>query len=306
MVLRADLGILPGVRNGSHQFSIGLGLVVAALFWGGNNVALRYLVLHWPPVWTGASRFLCAGLLLSAGLRYTDWLGPTTQLPRGVRLRLWYRGGLSLAIYITVCYASLQYIPSSHFALHLAAAPVWVLIWEGRLTSSRGSFLKISAAVLTLSGVLVLLWPAIRHGQAPWYGEAMGFAAGLLWTWYNRQAQVHAQEMTGIEVTAATLWRAGVWLLPITAVEVSVRPIHWDLQLVLIQAYCIVFGGAASFALWNRALKHWPASRVFLFGNLVPVSTILWAFVLLNEPLTPTLGWALLLILAGVWLGRRS
>ncbi|MSU35242.1 MAG: DMT family transporter [Pedosphaera sp.] len=306
VVLEANLGILRPVRDRSHQISIGLGLVLAAVLWGSNNVGLRYLVQQWPPVWTGASRFLCAGMLLTAGLRFTGWLGPTTRLSRGAQIQLWFRGGFSLAAYIAVCNGSLQYIPSSHFALHLAAAPVWVLIWEGQLAPSRHSFPKMSAALLTFSGVLLLLWPAIRNGQAPWYGEALGVCAGLLWTWYTRESQVHVREMTGIEVTAATMWRAGVWLLPLAAFELSVRPIHWDLRLLLIQAYSIVFGGAAAFVLWNRALKHWPASRVFLFGNLVPVSTMVWAFVLLNEPVTPRLGWALLLILAGVWLGRRS
>jgi drug/metabolite transporter (DMT)-like permease len=71
-----------------------------------------------------------------------------------------------------------------------------------------------------------------------------------------------------------------------------------------VQGYCIVAGGVMAFALWNRALGQWPASRVLLFNNLIPVSTMAWAHFCLGEPVTPTFLVALLLIALGVVLGQ--
>ena len=42
------------------------GLVIAVALWGGNNAGTKWLVGAWPPIFTGGTRFLCAGLLLLA------------------------------------------------------------------------------------------------------------------------------------------------------------------------------------------------------------------------------------------------
>ena len=42
-------------------------LVFAVFLWGASNAGTKLLVAGdapWPPVWTGATRFLCAGLVL--------------------------------------------------------------------------------------------------------------------------------------------------------------------------------------------------------------------------------------------------
>src|SRR6478672_1835991 len=76
--------------------ALATGLLMAVFLWGGTNTATRYLVGIWPPIWTGATRFLCAGLLLLGILRWTTWLGTRSALSADIARRLWWRGGLSL------------------------------------------------------------------------------------------------------------------------------------------------------------------------------------------------------------------
>ena len=72
----------------------------------------------------------------------------------------------------------------------------------------------------------------------------------------------------------------------------------------MVQVYCIVAGGVVTFAIWNNALRHWPASQVLLFNNLIPLSTMLWARIWLGEPVTATFWVAMILVVTGVVLGR--
>ena len=74
-------------------------LVFAIFLWGGTNIGVKYLVGFWPPIWVGCSRFLCAGLLLLAILRWTEWLGTSAHVSNELKSSLWWRGGLSLAVY---------------------------------------------------------------------------------------------------------------------------------------------------------------------------------------------------------------
>ena len=61
-----------------------------------------------------------------------------------------------------------------------------------------------------------------------------------------------------------------------------------------------------AFALWNNALRHWKTSQVYLFNNLVPVSTMTWAHFCLDEPFTRTFWAAMLLIGTGVLIGQAN
>src|SRR5215831_11011267 len=99
--------------------ALALSLVFAVFLWGGNNVGTKFIVGTWPPIWTGGTRFLCAGLLLLAVLRWTKWLGALSPLTADLRRRLWLHGGLSLAIYIVTFNWALRYTSASHVALYL-------------------------------------------------------------------------------------------------------------------------------------------------------------------------------------------
>lgn len=272
--------------------------------WGGNNTGVKFLVGSWPPVFVGATRFLAAGLLLLLVLRCTSWLGDWQPVPRQVRVRLWLRGGLSLAVYIVTFNWAVRFTSVSHVTLLLAASPLWALLWEAPATRRRELVRKCLAIVLTLLGVAVLFWPALRSSTASWPGEALGLLGSLLWANYGQQCRALGDSLNGAEITAHTMWRAAIWLAPVAAFEVAGSDLPWRTNLVLVQAYCVVAGGVVAFALWANALRHWETSRVLLFNNLIPVSTMAWAWLCLGESLTPTFGLALVLISAGVMLGQ--
>src|SRR5947207_1183267 len=68
-----------------------LSLLFAVFLWGGSNTGTKFIVGTWPPIWTGASRFVCAGLLLLLLLRFTHWLGAMSPLDSAIKRRLWWR-----------------------------------------------------------------------------------------------------------------------------------------------------------------------------------------------------------------------
>ncbi len=286
---------------------IGLGLLLAVFLWGGTNVGTKFVLGSWPPMWTGGSRFLVAGLLLSGVLAWTDWLGRSAPLDSSLRRALWWRGGLSLAVYIVVFNVAVSYTAVSHVALYLGAAPVWALLWEGRPALAWGTLQRYAAALVALAGVLVLLWPAAAGAGGNWRGEVLGLAASVLWTNYGHQCRVLGARLPGAQGSAETMWRAGVLLVPLGLLEIwHARGLAWRGDLAFVHAYCIVAGGVAAFAIWSQALRFWPTSRVLLFNNLVPVSTMAWAWACLDEPVTRTFGLAMVLVVGGVGLGQAN
>lgn len=282
---------------------IGSSLVLAVILWGGNNVGLKFLARDWPPAWTASIRFLIGGGLLLGILRWSSWLGRLQPVAPERNLALWWRGGVLLAFFMLVCNLTFQHLPASHFALHMAASPVWALLFEGGFTRTWRTLRQVAAIALALAGVGVLLAPALRQHSSSLLGESLGLACGLGWTIYSRQARHLSQFAPAVEITARSMWRAGLILLPFGIIEIARHPIAVDTRSTLSLLYCSVFGAAAAYGLWNHALTLWPGSRVFLFSNLIPVTTMTGAYLILGEPLTSTFAGAMLLILAGVLLG---
>ena len=281
-------------------------LLLVVIMWGGNNTGTKWLVATWPPVWTGASRFLLAGFALLAILRFTRWLGKFKPLARAQYHQLWLRGGLSLAAYIMVFAWALRLTAASHVALYLGASPVWALLWEERPKRNWANARRYGAALLAVSGVLVLFWPALKTANTNLAGEFCGLASSLLWANYNHQSRFLSATIPGLEIAASAMWMAGVWLLPFGLVEIAAHGLKIDAPHLWVQALCIVFGGVVPYALWNSALRYWRTSQVMLFNNFIPLTTTAWAHYTLREPITPTFCAAMVLIVAGVILGQAD
>jgi len=294
------------VSQPKHNVAIAGSLLFVAFLWGGNNAGTKWLVALWPPIWTGGIRFLLAGLLLLAVLRFTSWLGEYRPLTSGLRRQLWLRGGLSLAVYIVVFNWALRLTAASHVALYIGASPVWNLLWEERPQRTWASARRYGAALLALGGVLVLFWPAMQTAKLDLLGEFLGLAASILWANFSHQMRILSASLSGAEVAAHTMWISGIVLMPFGLAEIAMRGIPINAGCLGVLAFCILFGGVIPYALWNNALRHWRTSQVVLFNNLIPLSTMTWAWFFLHEPFTPKFWAAMILIVAGVVLGQAN
>jgi drug/metabolite transporter (DMT)-like permease len=203
------------------------------------------------------------------------------------------------------CWA-LRLTAASHVALYIGASPVWALLAEQRPQKNWASVRSYGAAMLALTGVFVLFWPALKNSSFNVAGECCGVGASLLWANYNHQSRILAQTIHGVEVAAGSMWMSGVWLLPIAIAEIAVYGLKLDAPHIGIQSLSVVFGGVVPYAFWNSALRHWQTSRVMLFNNFIPLTTATWAHFVLGEPITPTFCAAMILILAGVAIGQME
>lgn len=279
-------------------------LLFTIFLWGGNNVGTKWLVAHWPVIWMGSIRLLLAGPVLLAVLRFTNWLGEWRTPTAAQQKQMWFGGGLSLALYIIAFNWGLKLTAASHVALCLGASPVWALLADERPQRSWKSARRYGAAALAASGVIVLFWPALQHAKLSLVGDFLGLVASILWAVFSRQIRSHSAQLSGVEVAAHTMWMAGAWLLPIGLIEIVTQGITIHSRELGILGLCVMLGAVVPYALWNSALRHWQTSRVMLFNNLIPLSTMLWANHFFGEPITPTFWMAMILIVAGVVLGQ--
>lgn len=241
-----------------------------------------------------------------AVLRYTKLLGEFQSLAPAQMRQLWFRGGLSLAVYAATFSCALRLTAASHVALYVGASPVWALFVEQRPAKNWSTVRRYGAALLATSGIFILFWPALKSSWFNPAGEVLGICASWCWANYSHQSRILAHSIHGVEVAANSMWMSGVWLLPVAIYEISTHNVPLDASHVGVQTLSIIFGAVVPYALWNSALRHWQTSRVMLFNNFIPLTTAIWAHYALGEPLTPTFLTAMALVILGVAVGQMD
>src|SRR5664279_81889 len=138
---------------------VAFGLVY--VFWGSTYLGIGIAVEHIPPAAMCAARFLIAGIIM---LGYCAVSGRRIKFSPLQLVHLAIVGILLLmGGNLTLSYAE-RLVPTGLAALLVAVTPLWFLVLDSLLLgdhhiSRRG---KVGLAI-GIAGVVVLIWPELRH-----------------------------------------------------------------------------------------------------------------------------------------------
>ncbi|MFB7670352.1 DMT family transporter [Kitasatospora purpeofusca] len=266
---------------------------VAPVAWGANYYVTREFLPADRPLWGAALRALPAGLLLLA-LR-----------PRRPRGAWWWRtavlGLLNTAGFFVLLYIASQSLATSVASTVMAASPLAMLLLAWLLTAARPARAHLLGALVGLAGVGLMLLtrsepvslPGLSASVAAMLVSSLGYVLAARWR-------------EGADVLATTAWQllaGGLVLLPLAAVFEGppVAPAGRELAAF---GYVAVVATALAFAAWFAGLRRLPAGTVGLLGLLNPLTGVLLGTAVAGERLGPPQFAGLVLVLAGVALGR--
>src|SRR5512136_2820068 len=190
----------------SLRWRIVLAFAAVYLIWGSTYLAIRFAIETIPPYLLGGVRFLIAGGLLYAVLRWRGVKAPTRRQWRAALivggLLLWGgNGGVMIAE---------QYVPSSLAALIIAMVPLWMVLlnwgWGDRIRPNAGTALGVG---LGLAGIVLIAAPgqSAAQGAVNPVGLLILMLASLSWSigsLYSRKAALPANALlsTAMEMLA--------------------------------------------------------------------------------------------------------
>jgi probable blue pigment (indigoidine) exporter len=266
---------------------------VAPVAWGTNYFVTHEFLPADRPLYGAALRALPAGLVLLALCR---------QLPRGA---WWWRsavlGLLNMSVFFVLVYAASQLLPTSVASTVMAVAPLTMMLIAWPLVSERPRPAHLAGAAIGLGGVCLMLLsgvgtvsvPGILASAAAMLVSSFGYILAKRWN-------------AGGDVLASTAWQltaGGLFLLPVAA-AVEGRPPALSGQTLLAFGFVTLIATALAFVAWFTGLRHLPTGTVGLIGLLNPVTGVLLGTVVAKEVLTLQQLGGLVLVLAGVVLGR--
>jgi len=275
------------------------------LFWGTTYLAIRIGVRTVPPALFGGLRFLTAGLIF---LAYLKWRGHAFPQRREL-LDMVIVGVALLAISNGIVIWAEQWVPSSIAALLVATLPFWMAGFEAALPSGeRLTLRKATGIVIGFIGLVILFSPEIKtafdmaylKGVLALLFAPLSWAAGSVYS-KSRPAKCHP-------LMAATLQMiiAGTILILIGGIFGEWNRFSFDIEGFAATAYLIVFGSIVGYGSFVYALAKLPVTKVSMYAYVNPVIAVLLGWLILNERMDWSVVIATTVVLLGVILVKSS
>lgn len=281
-------------------------LVLTMLLWGGTFIAGRILAETMNPAGAAFLRFAIASLAMMAAVPLLE--GKMTLPPRRLWLPLFLLGLTGVFSYNVFFFNGLQHISAGRASLIVAGTPLTITLFAALFLGERLTALKIGGVLLSFTGAVVVIGngdPTTLLSGGFGRGEQALLGCVLSWSAYSligRRVLQTLPPLTAVCYSALV----GTLLLAIPAAGTgifthldAINPLSW-----LSLAYLGLGGTALAFSLYYMAIKRIGAARAGIFINLVPVFSLLLAWLLLGEIIKPTVLAGGVLVLAGVSLAN--
>jgi drug/metabolite transporter (DMT)-like permease len=256
------------------------------VFWGSTYLGIGIAVEHIPPALMCGARFSIAGILM---------LGYCALTGRRIRFSARQLGHLAavgilllMGGNLTLSYAELI-VPTGLAALLIAVTPLWFLVLDSLLLgdhhiSRRGKI----GLMIGIAGVVVLIWPDLRHPNALGHRELWWSLALQLgsFSWAFGSVLSKKWQTAAVDPFSAIAWQvmfAGLANL-IFAVVVE-RPSHvlWTARGVGAILYLVVCGSIIGYTAYIWLLQHVPTSKVSTYAYVNPVVAVFLGWLVLHE-----------------------
>ena len=274
-------------------------LAATWLVWGSTYLAIKYALISFPPFFQMGTRFLCAGVLLLAWMRWrgAPWPDPTQWRNALVLGTLMLGGGMGGTAVAEVT------VGSGLVVAFIAVSPLMIaglnLLW-----GVKPGRLEAAGIAMGLAGVLLLTQGA--GFQASPAGLAAIAIACVTWSIGSVLSQRSLPLAPGAMGFASEMVCGGVVLLAFSAIA-GERP-QWPPQPVAAAAwlYLVVFGSLIAFNAYMVLLARASAGLASSYTFVNPVIAMLLGVAVAGEVVTGFEWLAAGVVLAGVVLMLRG
>ncbi len=270
----------------ASQWKIIVAFGLVYVFWGSTYLGIGIAVEQIPPGVMCAARFLVAGTVMLA------YCALTGRRIRFSARQLGHFAAVGILLLmggnLTLSYAE-RIVPTGLAALLTAVSPLWFLVLDSLLLgdhhiSRRGKI----GLVIGIAGVIVLIWPDLRHSNALGHRELwwlLGLQLGSL-SWALGSVLSKKWQTAAGNPFSATAWQlvfAGIANLVFALLVEKPASATWTFRGVGAILYLVVFGSWIGYTAYIWLLQHVPTSKVSTYAYVNPVVAVFLGWLVLHE-----------------------
>lgn len=272
-------------------------LLTLGAIWGASFMFMRVAASDFGPFALVEVRLTLGALILLPFL----WR-ERARFTGAIWLRIAGVGIINSAIPFVLFAWAAQRAPAGIGAISNATAAMFTALVALMLYGERISVRRSIGLVVGFVGVVVLA-SGKTSGGSVWPAALAGTSAALLYGFGANFLRRYLGGLPAGATAAATLVCASILLSPLAIATWPAAPIpmkSW-LSAILLGVLCT----GAAYMLFYRLIYRIGAPRASTVTYLIPLFGVMWAWLLLDEPVTPSMAIACTLILGGVALSQQ-
>ncbi|HVI46158.1 MAG TPA: EamA family transporter [Chitinophaga sp.] len=276
-------------------------LLAVYIVWGSTYLGMKIATRAVPPFLISALRFLLAGSILLAIGYYKERTWPMKKQ----LLSACFVGVLLIGIGNTSVALAVHYMPSGLVALIVAAMPAWFVGLDWAFFSKKKpALLTVAGIVLGFVGLFILfnpfsarnidsfpLWPVgiVAFGSICW-------ATGSLFV--QRLPMPTQMTSTAIQMLAGSIFSF--------AASAFLEPDAWGTlagitaETTTAYLYLVFIGSLVGYTSYSWLTRNAPPRLTATYAYVNPVVAMLLGWAIGNEAVTPLIGIASAIVIAGV------
>jgi drug/metabolite transporter (DMT)-like permease len=283
-------------------------LILTAVFWGGTFIAGRVVAKDVGPFSAAFFRFFIASIFLVLFTYKIE--GRLPVLPKRQIFPVFLLGMTGVFLYNVFFFKGLKLIHAGRAAVIIAGNPIFITLLSAYFFKEKLNLIKIAGIMLSVTGAVIVISKGSFHeivtGGVGW-GEIFIFGCVFSWVAYSL---IGKAVMDGLSPLAAVSYSSviGAFFLFFPAFFEGAmhnfrqyHPADWAGLF-----YLGFFGTVIGFVWYYEGIKKIGPMKASLFINFVPISAVVMAFFILDEPITLSLLIGTLLVCSGVYLTNKK
>jgi drug/metabolite transporter (DMT)-like permease len=273
--------------------------MLAMILWASSFIALKLAFRTYHPMVVIFGRLAVASICFMLFIRQFK----ATRYRSGDWKPILFMAFCEPCLYFLFEAKALEQTTASQAGMISALLPLMVAV-------AARIFLKETITLRTLSGFIMAIVGAIwmsvggtasEDAPNPALGNFFEFIAMMCAVGYIITLKRLTERYSPFLMTAFQAVVGSFFYFPILFLPSTVLPTQFDLGGTIAVVYLGAFISFGAYGLYNLGLSRVPASHASAFINLIPVFTVIFGWLILNERFSPHQYYAALLILIGIF-----
>ncbi len=281
-----------------------IGALITILLWGTTFISTKVLLRSFQPVEILLIRFIIGTIALfliyPKIFKFTSWKREGTFAIAGL---------LGISLYYLFENLALSYTLAANIGVIVSISPLFIAILSAVLDHKwlSGSFL--AGFVLAIAGIALISFNGLGGGgKNSIIGDLLAVLAAVVWALYSHiVTRMNTYHYNSFQMTRRTFMYGIIFILPIFWLTHGTINLHNIMQPLNLANILFLGLGASAlcFLLWTFVVRKLGPVQASIYLYLVPVVTVIAAWLILKEPITPVMIVGILLTIGGLVLSAR-
>lgn len=280
-------------------------MLSAVLFWAINFSFIKIALREISPLGFNGIRLCLSSVFLISFLLFR---GENLRIPKS---DLWKIVSMSITgntVFQMLFIHGINLTTASNTSIIMAMTPIFIALLSSFLKHEKISWAGWTGIFFSFIGFYLVIIQQNGNFGFSWQrmkGDLMIFGGNFCWAYYTVLAKPLLEKMSPLKLTSITMAIGAVFFLPFASKDVMQIP--W--ATVSFQAwggllYSTLFALTICYVIWYASVKRVGNSKTAIYNNISPIFTILFAYIILSERMTPIQIVGAIIILGGVYLTR--